>query len=87
MSHTIIYLRSDGISTISLNRPEKLNSLSAEMVEELRSQLTTLETEPALRAVILTGEGERVLRGHRCRGTADKSEAEAIEISPGAKTL
>src|SRR5262245_35395449 len=88
MSRTVIHSRSDHISTIRLNRPEKLNSLSAEMVQELRSQLTELETDGELRAVILTGASERAF----CAGTdvaelGAKSEAEAIELSARGQKL
>ena len=88
MTSLVSHSREFFISTSRLNRPEKLNSLSAEMVQQLRSQLTTLETDRELRAVILTGEGERAF----CAGTdvaelADKSEAEAIEISARGQKL
>ena len=88
MSGTIIHSRSGFVSTIRLNRPEKLNALATEMVEDLCSQLTTLETDQELRAVILTGEGERAF----CTGTdvtelAAKSEAEAIELSARGQKL
>src|SRR5215510_5015596 len=88
MSGTIIHSRESFVSTIRLNRPEKLNALSTEMVEDLCSQLTTLETDQELRAVILTGEGERAF----CTGTdvtelAAKSEVEAIELSARGQKL
>jgi len=88
MSGNVTHSREFFVSTIRLNRPEKLNALSAEMVQELHSQLTTLETDQELRALILTGEGERAF----CAGTditelASKTDAEAIELSARGQKL
>ncbi len=88
MSGNIIHSRSDFVSTIRLNRPEKLNALSTEMVQELGEQLTTLQADQQVRVVILTGAVERAF----CAGTditelATKSEAEAIELSARGQKL
>jgi enoyl-CoA hydratase len=42
-----------------LNRPKKLNALSYALIDELMDHLDTIEAEPAVRAVILTGAGAR----------------------------
>src|SRR5262249_32344369 len=88
MSGNVTHSREFFVSTIRLNRPEKLNALSAEMVRELHLQLTTLETDQELRALILTGEGERAF----CAGTdimelASKTESAAIELSARGQKL
>jgi 2-(1,2-epoxy-1,2-dihydrophenyl)acetyl-CoA isomerase len=49
--------RADGIATVTLNRPEKLNALTAEMREELARLFGILGQERETRAVILTGAG------------------------------
>lgn len=49
--------RADGIATVTLNQPDKLNALNVEMREELVRLFTLLGQEPATRAVILTGAG------------------------------
>ena len=49
----------DGVALITLNRPEKLNALSFGLVHELDEELTQLEDDDAIKAVILTGAGER----------------------------
>ena len=48
-----------GIVRLTFNRPEKLNALSTPMVRELEARLEALAADPAVRAVILTGAGER----------------------------
>lgn len=49
----------DGIATLTLNRPEKLNALSYALVDALLKALEEMEGDDAVRAVILTGAGDR----------------------------
>jgi 2-(1,2-epoxy-1,2-dihydrophenyl)acetyl-CoA isomerase len=49
----------DGVAMITLNRPEKLNALSFDLARELDEALTGFETDDAIKAVVLTGAGER----------------------------
>jgi enoyl-CoA hydratase len=49
----------DGIATITVNRPDKLNALNAETVDELKVALTRIADDASVRAVILTGAGEK----------------------------
>ena len=55
----IILAVDDRIALLTLNRPERLNALSYGLIDELMAALDRIETDPALRAVILTGAGER----------------------------
>jgi enoyl-CoA hydratase len=47
------------IATIRLNRPEKLNALDSASIDRVQQLLDFVESEGAIRAVILTGDGER----------------------------
>lgn len=47
------------IAVVTLNRPEKLNSLTPSMLDQLEAAAGSLESEVSLRAVVLTGAGER----------------------------
>ncbi|MEM1599990.1 MAG: enoyl-CoA hydratase-related protein, partial [Sulfolobaceae archaeon] len=47
----------EAYSIITLNRPEKLNALNLEMRMNLISKLREINSNPKIRAVILTGEG------------------------------
>ncbi len=47
------------VATITLNRPDKLNALTFEVYDELREVFEALDLEPGVRAVVLTGAGER----------------------------
>jgi 2-(1,2-epoxy-1,2-dihydrophenyl)acetyl-CoA isomerase len=55
----ILTERLDGVAVITLNRPEKLNALSFGLVRELDEALSGYEADDAIKAVILTGAGER----------------------------
>jgi enoyl-CoA hydratase/carnithine racemase len=49
----------DQIATLTFNRPEKLNALSYALIDELMAMLDRCEADPSVRALILTGAGER----------------------------
>jgi len=49
----------DRIALVTLNRPDRLNALSYALVDELMAALDRIETDPQVRAVILTGAGQR----------------------------
>jgi enoyl-CoA hydratase len=50
---------SDGIATVSINRPKALNALNKETLNELQRAFQELENNPETRVVILTGVGHR----------------------------
>jgi len=55
----IIIAIEDRIALVTLNRPDSLNALSYRLIDELMAALDRIETDPMVRAVILTGAGER----------------------------
>ena len=72
---TIEYTFHEGVATISLNRPEARNALSATMVGELDTLLGQISRDDAVRAVILTGGGGAFCAGGdvRSMNTAPRS--------------
>jgi len=79
-SSSILFEQTGGVALIRLNRPEKLNALSREIIRELSEKFLQLEGDDELRAVILTGESAF------CAGTdiselAKLSESDATEAS------
>lgn len=48
-----------GIALLTVNRPDKLNALSAAVIAELRDAFERIEKEPGIRALILTGAGPK----------------------------
>ena len=52
-----------GVATITLQRPERLNALTFETYDELRTTFRRLSTEPGVRAIVLTGSGKAFCSG------------------------
>ena len=59
MPTTLLFELSDGIARITINRPDKLNALNATVIAELGDAITRIETDAAVRGVILTGAGTK----------------------------
>lgn len=60
MADGLVLLGIDGhVATVTLNRPEKLNSITPGMLTELESITTELDRNNDVRAVIFTGSGDR----------------------------
>jgi enoyl-CoA hydratase len=55
----IVYEKSEGVATVTLNRPEALNALSKEAVEEVMQALEDAKKDESARVVVLTGAGEK----------------------------
>src|SRR5260221_8366713 len=52
-------LDSDGVATLTISRPERLNALNAECIGELCEVFEQVESDSAVRGLILTGAGEK----------------------------
>src|SRR5688572_9873433 len=52
-----------GVATITLDRPARLNALTFDVYRELRDAFVALDTEPGVRAVVITGSGRAFCSG------------------------
>ena len=59
MQEIVLVEIAQGIALLTLNRPAKLNALSYAMIDRLMQLLDSFETAAEVRAIILTGAGER----------------------------
>jgi enoyl-CoA hydratase/carnithine racemase len=59
MSDPILFEASDGLALVTLNRPDRLNALNYALIDRLMAVLDAIETDEAVRAVIVTGAGDR----------------------------
>jgi enoyl-CoA hydratase len=57
--HLLFDLDEQGVALLTVNRPEKLNALSSGVIGELREAFERVAGDPAIRAAILTGAGEK----------------------------
>src|SRR2546428_3656532 len=56
---TLLFEIRDGIAFITINRPDKLNALNDQVVDELADAAERVATEAAIKGVILTGAGQK----------------------------
>lgn len=61
---TMTYDSAEGIARITLNRPERLNAISAVMTAELRQAVQQATDDPAVRVVVLSGAGRAFCAGY-----------------------
>lgn len=70
----------NGIGQITINRPAKLNALNKDTIQELHNALESLENNEEIRAIIITGEGEKAFVAG-----ADISEFANFSVEEGAQ--
>ncbi|HXO52991.1 MAG TPA: hypothetical protein VN888_18625 [Mycobacterium sp.] len=78
-----------GIVRLELTRPHRRNALSSDAVAKLHREIDRIGGDPAIRVVILTGEGPSS-DGHRRKPTADgtstrQNHGMLVEISCGTR--
>ncbi len=61
----------DGVLTLTLNRPDKLNAYTAQMGRELSEAFTDADADDAVRAIVVTGAGRGFCAGADISGGAD----------------
>ena len=76
----ILSENSNGITTITINRPKKLNALNKDTIHELHKAFTEANNESDIKVVILTGSGEKAFVAG-----ADISEFAHFNVKQGGK--
>jgi enoyl-CoA hydratase len=59
LNHLLIDEKENGVVIITINRPDKLNALNGELLDELRTAFTYTEESSSIKAIIVTGSGEK----------------------------
>ncbi|GAB0113001.1 enoyl-CoA hydratase [Acidisoma sp. C75] len=73
----LILEREEGYAIIRLNRPQALNALNGQMMDEMSAVIPALDADPAVRAIILTGSEKAFAAGADIKEMAGKTFAEA----------
>ena len=82
----IEYAAQDGVATLTLNRPDRMNALTTVMETELRQAMEAADADPAVRAILLTGAGRAFCAGY----DVDELEAfkpEEMSRAPSMRTF
>jgi len=78
----IIYEKSEGIATITLNRPEALNTFNKEVIDEVLQALEDARNDENIRVVTLTGAGEKAFSaGADIKAMKEMNALKARELS------
>src|SRR5215831_6864019 len=59
----ILYDVADGVATVTLNRPDKLNAWTAQMEKEVQAAMAQAEADDGVRVIVLTGAGRGFCAG------------------------
>ncbi|MFO0678132.1 MAG: enoyl-CoA hydratase-related protein [Polyangiaceae bacterium] len=84
---TLLVEESGPVVTVTLNRPDKLNAINPTMIRELRAALEGLRARSDVRAMVLTGAGEKAFAaGADIQAMATMTSAEARTFSEAGHT-
>lgn len=80
MYQTLLTQLENGIFTITINRPDKLNALNRDVIKELGQVINEVENNPDIKGVILTGAGQKAFVAG-----ADITEFTGLGVEEGKK--
>jgi enoyl-CoA hydratase len=75
---TLIVETAEAVTLVRLNRPEALNALNGQLMDELTAALDAAEADEAVRAIVITGSDRAFAAGADIKEMAAKSYAEAF---------
>lgn len=75
MSDVLLEQTADGVTTLTLNRPDNLNALNPELYDRLSSTLARLADDPQTGVVVLTGAGRAFSAGGDVKGMPNRAQA------------
>ncbi len=78
--NTILFDITDNIARLTLNRPDRLNSFTAEMHEEVQAALDSIEKDGEVRTLLLTGAGRGFCAGQDLSDRAVAPGDEAVDL-------
>lgn len=77
MSNTVKLEKKDNIAILTVSRPEALNALNSQVIEELETAVTAVENDRDIAVLIITGEGRSFVAG------ADIGEQASLDLEGG----
>jgi len=83
-SQEVLLEISDRIATITLNAPERMNTISGPMLDQLSERLLEADRNPEVRCIILTGAGKAFCEGLDMAAQAGKGKSLGVLDNPGS---
>jgi 2-(1,2-epoxy-1,2-dihydrophenyl)acetyl-CoA isomerase len=74
MDRVLLESVEDGVLTLTMNRPDRLNALTGEMLQGLHDSITRAAADPAIGVIVLTGAGRGFCAGGDVKAMADRAE-------------
>ena len=71
----LLYEAKDGVATLTLNRPERLNALGDTLREDLQDAVTRASEDPEIRVLIVTGAGKGFCSGGDVKAMSERKES------------
>jgi enoyl-CoA hydratase len=85
---TLLYGASNGVATITINRPDKLNALNAACKRELHELFGAIKADGSVRAIVLTGSGQKAfMAGTDIGELASLDAVSGKEFATGGQAL
>jgi len=82
MYKTLIYEKKENIGLLTINRPEKLNAISNELISELKNLLDKIENDEELRVLMVTGAGDKAfVAGADIKELVDRDANQGRKVS------
>ncbi|MET3529487.1 enoyl-CoA hydratase [Chryseobacterium flavum] len=84
----VLLKNEDKVSIITINRPESLNALNAQTIQEISTALDELNTDSSCRVIILTGSGEKsFVAGADIKEFSEFGQEKAEELARNGQNL
>ncbi len=79
----ILYDVADRVATITLNRPDRMNAFSNQMMTEWEDAIRRSEADPGVRAVIVTGAGRAFCAGADLKAEGERGDLLRTDVNAG----
>jgi len=87
MTEDLLQAIKDGVAILTLNRPDRLNAMSGEMLDAMLEALPRLADDPAVGVVVLTGAGRGFCAGGDVKAMAEGREFGGTTLEEKAQAL
>ncbi len=82
-NQTVRYEVADGVATVTLDRPDSLNSMTNELMDDISAAFGFVEADASVRVVVLTGEGRGFCSGADLRDASSDSMDDEVAADQG----